>query len=107
MPVHFCFFVFCVFLSFPHVYGREKDSGGGGSCGGGAAELGSSVTLTDSVGQRIEVLLENRLGEGGQRHVVVYCPVWMVNTSRYCLRYSSLWLVSIGLKCTVAGNVYR
>lgn len=67
--------------------GRDKDSGGGGGGGGGQLELGSSVTLTDSVGQRLEVLLENRLGEGGQRHVVVYCPVWMVNTSHYCLRY--------------------
>ncbi|CAM9807154.1 unnamed protein product, partial [Hapterophycus canaliculatus] len=63
--------------------------GGGGGSGGGraAAELGSSVTLTDSVGQRVEVLLENRLGEGGQRNVTVYCPVWMVNTSHYRLRY--------------------
>lgn len=77
----------CFPFLFLHVRGREKDSGGGGGGGGGQAELGSSVTLTDSVGQRIEVLLENRLGEGGQRHVVVYCPVWMVNTSRYCLRY--------------------
>lgn len=55
--------------------------------GGGESELGSSLTLTDSVGQRLEILLENRLGEGGQRHVVVYCPVWMVNTTHYRLSY--------------------
>lgn len=46
----------------------------------------ATLTLTDSVGQKIDILLQNRLGEGGQRHVVVYCPVWMVNTSNYSLR---------------------
>lgn len=67
---------------------HRDNAGGGGGGGGGraAAELGSSVTLTDGVGQRVEVLLENRLGEGGQRNVTVYCPVWMVNTSHYRLR---------------------
>ncbi|CAM9615987.1 unnamed protein product, partial [Ectocarpus fasciculatus] len=62
-----------------------------GDGGGGrpAAELGSSVALTDGVGQRVEVLLENRLGDGGQRNVTVYCPVWMVNTSHYRLRCNS------------------
>ncbi|CAM9237142.1 unnamed protein product [Sphacelaria rigidula] len=60
---------------------------GGMGYGWTESELGSSVTLTDSIGQKLEVLLENRLGEGGQRHVTVYCPVWMVNTSHYRLRY--------------------
>lgn len=66
------------------------ESGGGGAGGAGHSsngpELPSSLTLTDSIGQKLEVLLENTLGEGGQRHVVVYCPVWMVNMSHYRLR---------------------
>lgn len=65
---------------------RDGNVSGGGGGGWGSSELRSSVTLTDSIGQRLEVLLKNQSGKAGQRHVVVYCPVWMVNTSNYRLR---------------------
>lgn len=65
---------------------RDGNVSGGGDGGWGSSELRSSVTLTDSIGQRLEVVLENRPGKGGQRHVIVFCPVWMVNTSNYRLR---------------------
>jgi hypothetical protein len=44
------------------------------------------VTLTDSVGQRLCLQIENKLGNGKQRNVVVYCPYWIVNTSQYTIR---------------------
>lgn len=46
----------------------------------------SSITLTDSVGQRLCLQIENKLGSGRQRNVVVYCPYWVVNTSQYTIR---------------------
>ncbi|CAN0280395.1 unnamed protein product, partial [Discosporangium mesarthrocarpum] len=53
----------------------------------GGTSLASNLILTDSVGQKLQVQIENRLGGGGQRHVAVYCPLWMVNSSHYRLRY--------------------
>ena len=46
----------------------------------------SSILVTDSVGQRLRLLVENNVGGGGQRHVVVFCPYWLVNTSQYTIR---------------------
>lgn len=46
-----------------------------------------NVTLTDTVGQRLRVQIENNLGRGGQRHVLVYTPYWFVNTSQYAIRF--------------------
>lgn len=46
----------------------------------------SSIVLTDTVGQRLRLNLENILGGGGQRHIAVYCPYWIVNTSQYMFR---------------------
>ena len=46
----------------------------------------TSIVLTDSVGQRIRLQIENQVGGGGHRSVVVYCPYWVVNTSQYTLR---------------------
>lgn len=78
--------IFCDAWMYRREHERSGGRGGGGY-GWTESELGSSLTLTDSIGQKLEVLLENHLGEGGQRHVIVYCPVWMVNTSHYRLRY--------------------
>ena len=30
--------------------------------------------------------MENTLGRGGQRTIVVYCPYWIVNTTQFKLR---------------------
>lgn len=46
----------------------------------------ASVLLADSMGQRLRLNIENVEGGGGERHIVVYCPYWIVNTSQYCLR---------------------
>jgi hypothetical protein len=65
-------------------------------------ELGSSIAVTDGVGQRLQLRIENRKGSGGQRHVSVYCPFWMVNTSHYALRFRQ-----DGSKILPAGTVSR
>jgi len=46
----------------------------------------ASVMLSDSVGQRLRLGLENILGGGGQRRLNIYCPFWVVNASQYCIR---------------------
>ena len=46
----------------------------------------ASVELTDFMGQRLRLCIENKIGGGGQRHIVVYCPYWIVNTSQYAFR---------------------
>jgi hypothetical protein len=45
-----------------------------------------SIILTDSVGQRLRLQIENTVGGGGHRKLIVYCPYWIVNTSQYSLR---------------------
>eukprot|EP01038_Epipyxis_sp_PR26KG_P006870 gene6870-9407_t len=45
-----------------------------------------SVILTDSVGQKLRLNIENTEGGGGQRHVAIYCPYWIVNTTQYSYR---------------------
>ena len=42
--------------------------------------------LFDSVGQKLRIQMENTLGRGGQRSIVVYCPYWVVNTTQFKLR---------------------
>lgn len=46
----------------------------------------ASVDLADTVGQRLRLFVENTEGGGGERHIAVYCPYWIVNTSQYALR---------------------
>jgi hypothetical protein len=45
-----------------------------------------SIILTDSNGQRLRLQIENKVGGGGHRKLVIYCPYWIVNTSQYTLR---------------------
>ena len=45
-----------------------------------------SVFLLDSMGQKLRLQVENTLGRGGQRSIVVYCPYWIVNTTQFKLR---------------------
>jgi hypothetical protein len=47
------------------------------------SESVSTITLYDSVGQGLRLNIENKEGAGGQRHITVYCPYWIVNTSQY------------------------
>ena len=46
----------------------------------------TSIILTDAVGQRLRLEIENKVGGGGHRSLVVYCPYWIVNTSQYSIR---------------------
>ena len=46
----------------------------------------SDVVLCDTCGQRLRLNVENIEGGGGQRHLIVYCPFWIVNTSQYSFR---------------------
>lgn len=46
----------------------------------------TSIMLTDAVGQRLRLEIENKMGGGGHRSIVVYCPYWIVNTSQYAIR---------------------
>lgn len=46
----------------------------------------TSIVLTDAVGQRLRLEIENKMGGGGHRSIVVYCPYWIVNTSQYAIR---------------------
>lgn len=49
-------------------------------------EDNTSIILYDTAGQSVRVLIENNQGGGGQRHISVYCPYWIVNTSQYAFR---------------------
>lgn len=44
------------------------------------------IILSDAVGQRLLLNVENNEGGGGQRHLIIYCPFWIVNTSQYSFR---------------------
>ena len=46
----------------------------------------SSIMLSDSVGQRLRLMVENNVGGGGQRNIVIFCPYWLLNTSQYTIR---------------------
>lgn len=46
----------------------------------------SHIILTDSVGQRLRLHVQNDMGGGGQRNILIYCPYWVINTSQYTLR---------------------
>ena len=46
----------------------------------------ASMTLSDPDGQSLRLHVENVVGGGGQRHLVVFCPFWVVNVSQYSIR---------------------
>jgi hypothetical protein len=46
----------------------------------------SSIILTDAVGQALRLNIENKESRGGHKHIVVYCPYWIVNTTQYSFR---------------------
>jgi hypothetical protein len=77
--------------------GGDDDAGADSSSNGAVA---SGITLTDGLGQRVALRIENRRGGGGQRHVTVYCAYWMVNTSHYRMRFRQE-----GSKALPAGTV--
>jgi hypothetical protein len=46
----------------------------------------SSIILSDSDGLKLRLQVENIKGGGGQRHLVIYCPFWVVNVTQYGIR---------------------
>lgn len=65
--------------------GSSTSSGGTGGTGDNNEDV-TSILLTDTVGQRLRVNVENIVGGGGQRQITIYCPYWIVNTSQYSFR---------------------
>lgn len=55
--------------------------------GFGADDVATETSVIDSLGQRLTLLIDNVLGHGGQRHISLYCPFWIVNTTEHSLRY--------------------
>ncbi|KAL7543443.1 hypothetical protein ACHAXR_012723, partial [Thalassiosira sp. AJA248-18] len=55
--------------------------------GFGVEDIATELSVTDSLGQRLTLLIDNVLGSGGQRRVSLYCPFWIVNTTEHALRY--------------------
>ena len=50
-------------------------------------DIATETTVLDHLGQKMNLCIENRLGGGGQRHITIYCPYWIVNTTEHALRY--------------------
>lgn len=53
----------------------------------GTEEIASSMVVVDSIGQSLVLNIDNELGAGGQRHITISCPYWIVNTTEHPLRY--------------------
>eukprot|EP01084_Bolivina_argentea_P118652 210477_1 len=47
----------------------------------------TNIVLTDTVGQKLQLNIENSIGGRGHRHVSIYCAFWLVNTSSHALRF--------------------
>jgi len=50
-------------------------------------DIATETTVVDHLGQRLNLFIENKLGGGGQRHITVFCPYWIVNTTEHAFRY--------------------
>ena len=68
--------------------------------GFGVEDIAAELSVTDGLGQRLTLLIDNVLGSGGQRRVSLYCPFWIVNTTEHSLRYKQEKALSF-----VAGTV--
>lgn len=63
----------------------------------GSSDIANETIVVDRIGQKLSLHINNVVGGGGQRHVSIYCPYWIVNLTEYALRYkheSSSALVS-------------
>lgn len=48
----------------------------------GVEDIATELNVIDSLGQRLTLLIDNVLGSGGQRHVSLYSPFWIVSSLR-------------------------
>ena len=74
------------------VYSGFGLGGGAGGWGGGVREwvmnsgkssVEDEINLVDRMGQKLVVHVQNKVSAGGQRHLTVYCPYWLVNLTQY------------------------
>ena len=42
-----------------------------------AEAIDSEMTIIDSIGQRLTLLIDNVIGGGGQRFISLFCPYWV------------------------------
>ncbi|GKY92544.1 hypothetical protein MPSEU_000224700 [Mayamaea pseudoterrestris] len=47
----------------------------------------AETIVVDSLGQRLTLNIDNVRGGGGQRHISIFSPFWIVNTTEHSLRY--------------------
>jgi hypothetical protein len=52
-----------------------------------ASDIATETVVVDNSGQKLTLRIENIVGGGGQRHISLYCPFWIVNTTTHALRY--------------------
>ncbi len=62
----------------------------------------TNIVLTDTVGQKLQLNIENSIGGRGHQHVSVYCQFWLVNTSSHALRFRQ-----VGVRGFPAGTVSK
>lgn len=53
-----------------------------------STDVNTHATVVDDVGQKLHICVSSRIGGGGQRHVIVYVPFWMINLTQYSIRYA-------------------
>lgn len=46
-------------------------------------DIASELSVVDSLGQRLTLQIDNILGSGGQRHISIYSPFWIVSIVGY------------------------
>uniref|UniRef100_A0A7S4MN01 C2 domain-containing protein n=1 Tax=Odontella aurita TaxID=265563 RepID=A0A7S4MN01_9STRA len=53
----------------------------------GTEDIATETAVVDSLGQRLNLGIENILGGGGQRKITLFSPYWILNTTEHSLRY--------------------
>ncbi len=65
-------------------------------------DIVTNIVLTDTVGQKLQLNIENSIGGRGHQRISVYCQFWLVNTSSHALRFRQ-----VGIRGFPAGTVSK
>ena len=65
----------------------------------GKSSVEEEINLVDRMGQKLVVHIQNKLSAGGQRHLTIYCPYWVLNLTQY-----RLWFRQEGRNALPAGS---
>jgi hypothetical protein len=57
-----------------------------GDLGFDSSIMPNCTLLVDGENQKMKLKIENTLGKGGERHIVLFMPFWVVNTSQYAIK---------------------